>query len=113
VDRCPGRPRPGRSATSATCSTGSPAAATAATRIGCATTPAHDRYSLPFFIDPGWDRHRATDPFDDGGVVPLDQQARWDKANLREISGTYGAWLSAKVAKVFPDLATDTGLPVR
>ena len=72
-----------------------------------------DRYSLPFFMDPGWDAIVQPIEFPDQWRVPLDQQARWDKANLREISGTYGAWLSAKVAKVFPDLATDTGLPVR
>ena len=64
-----------------------------------------DRYSLPFFLDPGW--HASVEPihFVDEWEVPLDQQARWDKANLRELGGTYGDWLSAKVSKVFPDLA--------
>ena len=42
--------------------------------------------------------------------MPLDQQARWDKANLRDLSGTYGQWLGAKVAKVFPDLAAEVAL---
>jgi hypothetical protein len=45
--------------------------------------------------------------FDDGWVTPLDSQQRWDRANLRDIDGTYGQWLGAKVAKVFPDLARD------
>jgi isopenicillin N synthase-like dioxygenase len=71
-----------------------------------------DRYSLPFFLDPGW--HAVVEPimFDDEWAVPLDQQARWDKANLRDLSGVYGTWLSAKVAKVFPDLASDVALPL-
>ena len=71
-----------------------------------------DRYSLPFFLDPGW--HASVEPieFGDEYAAPVDAVARWDRANLCEISGTYGDWLSAKVAKVFPDLATDTDLPV-
>jgi len=71
-----------------------------------------DRYSLPFFLDPGW--HAVVEPIPFGGEwdVPLDQQARWDRANLRDISGVYGTWLSAKVAKVFPDLATEVALPL-
>jgi len=73
----------------------------------------HDRYSLPFFLDPGWSASVEPIEFDDEWAVPLDQQARWDTANLRDLSGTYGQWLGAKVAKVFPDLAADvqtTGL---
>lgn len=67
----------------------------------------NDRYSLPYFLDPGWDA--VVDPlaFDDDCDVSQARQARWDKANLGEISGTYGTWLSAKVGKVFPDLASD------
>ncbi len=67
----------------------------------------HDRYSLPFFLDPGW--HASVEPihFDDEWSPPHDAAARWDKANLRDISGTYGQWLGAKVAKVFPDLAAE------
>ena len=71
-----------------------------------------DRYSLPFFLDPGWEAVVQPIAFDDEWQVPLDQQARWDKANLRDISGTYGQWLSAKVAKVFPQLAEEVALPV-
>jgi len=67
-----------------------------------------DRYSLPYFLDPGWDA--VVDPlsFDDEYEVSTATRARWDKANLREISGTYGTWLSAKVGKVFPELAKET-----
>ena len=71
-----------------------------------------DRYSLPFFLDPGWNAVVEPIAFDDEWDVPLDQQARWDKANLREISGFYGTWLSAKVSRVFPNLATEVALPL-
>jgi len=64
-----------------------------------------DRYSLPFFFDPGWDAVVEPLEFDDDWQVPADAQDRWDRANLHQVSGTYGQWLGAKVAKVFPDLA--------
>ena len=64
-----------------------------------------DRYSLPFFLDPGWDAVIEAIDLDDGWVAPVDADRRWDRANLRELSGTYGDWLTAKVSKVFPDLA--------
>ncbi len=66
-----------------------------------------DRYSLPFFLDPGWNAVVRPLEFDDDWVTPLDSQQRWDRANLRNVDGTYGEWLGAKVAKVFPDLARD------
>ena len=65
-----------------------------------------DRYSLPFFLDPGWDAVIESIDLDDGWVAPVDADRRWDRANLRDLSGTYGDWLTAKVSKVFPDLAT-------
>jgi isopenicillin N synthase-like dioxygenase len=63
-----------------------------------------DRYSLPFFLDPGWDASVEPLELDDGWVAPDDAAQRWDRANLRDVGGTYGDWLGAKVAKVFPDL---------
>ena len=42
---------------------------------------------------------------DDDWVTPADADRRWDRANLRDLDGTYGEWLTAKVSKVFPDLA--------
>ncbi len=66
-----------------------------------------DRYSLPFFLDPGWNAVVQPLEFDDDWTTPLDSQQRWDRASLRDIDGTYGQWLGAKVAKVFPDLARD------
>ena len=38
---------------------------------------------------------------------PDDAEHRWDGTSLRDISGTYGEYLLAKVSKVFPDLFTD------
>lgn len=67
----------------------------------------NDRYSLPYFLDPGWDAVVEPLAFDDNCDVSPTRRARWDKANLGDISGTYGTWLSAKVGKVFPDLASD------
>lgn len=69
-----------------------------------------DRYSLPFFLDPGWNAVVEPLIIDDGWVTPLDADARWDKANLRDVGGTYGNWLTAKVSKVFPDLAGRAGM---
>jgi isopenicillin N synthase-like dioxygenase len=67
----------------------------------------HDRYSLPFFLDPGW--HASIEPleFDDDWLQPADAGARWDRADLTRVGGTYGDWLTAKVTKVFPGLARD------
>jgi isopenicillin N synthase-like dioxygenase len=67
----------------------------------------NDRYSLPFFLDPGWDASIEPIQLDDDWQQPADASERWDRANLGDVHGTYGEWLSAKVAKVFPDLARD------
>ena len=64
-----------------------------------------DRYSLPFFLDPGWDAAVQPLAFDDEWVASAQTHARWDRQNLTEVTGTYGDWLGAKVKKVFPDLA--------
>jgi isopenicillin N synthase-like dioxygenase len=68
----------------------------------------HDRYSLPFFLDPGWDAVVEPLEFDDGWTASAHTHARWDRANLSEVHGTYGDWLGAKVRKVFPDLPHPT-----
>ena len=73
----------------------------------------HDRYSLPFFLDPGWDAVIEAIDLDDGWVAPADADRRWDRANLRDLKGTYGDWLTEKVRKVFPDLAEVLGEPQR
>jgi isopenicillin N synthase-like dioxygenase len=62
-----------------------------------------ERLSFPFFFDPGWDAEVRPLPL--AGPEPDDDAAhRWDGTSLRDLSGTYGDYLSSKVAKVFPDL---------
>jgi len=62
-----------------------------------------DRLSFPFFFDPGWDAEIR--PVPEAGPAGLRPEAdRWDGASVHEWSGTYGDYLTAKVAKVFPAL---------
>ncbi|MGC5009659.1 isopenicillin N synthase family dioxygenase [Streptosporangium sp. DT93] len=62
-----------------------------------------DRLSFPFFFDPGW--------YDEVPPLPSvpgrEDRPRWDGQDLRAFSGTYGDYLTAKVAKVFPELAAE------
>lgn len=62
----------------------------------------HDRLSVPFFLDPSWNASVEPLPIDPPADVTSDD--RWDGADVHAFSGTYGAYISAKVAKVFPDL---------
>jgi isopenicillin N synthase-like dioxygenase len=63
---------------------------------------ARGRLSFPLFYDPGFDAE----------IVPLpahteiddDFGQRWDRASVHAFEGTYGDYLKAKVARVFPDL---------
>ena len=69
-------------------------------------TTNRERISLPFFFDPSWNAEVAAIPL--GGVPPTDdERTRWDSTSLRTLSGTYGDYLTAKVAKVFPKLGTN------
>jgi isopenicillin N synthase-like dioxygenase len=66
-----------------------------------------DRLSFPFFLDPSWDAvvdrlPIVERPLDDGGAAD-----RWDRTSVHGFTGTYGDYILAKVAKVFPDLAAD------
>ncbi len=66
-----------------------------------------DRLSWPFFFDPSWDADIR--PVGQGALTALaapddDAASRWDAASVHEFLGTYGDYLTAKVAKVFPDL---------
>ncbi len=66
-------------------------------------TGAGDRLSFPCFIDPAWDAVCPVLPLD--GTPPADEpERRWDGASVRAWDGTYGDYLTSKVAKVFPDL---------
>jgi len=67
-----------------------------------------DRLSFPFFFDPAWDAEVRPVP----GLGPTTSVApadRWDGASVHEWSGTYGDYLVAKVARVFPALAAELG----
>ena len=65
-----------------------------------------DRLSFPFFFDPGWDAEvpplpgSATRPGAGRRRRPLGR-----RTSSTSWSGTYGDYLTAKVARVFPDLA--------
>jgi len=62
-----------------------------------------DRLSFPFFLDPSWTAE--VEPLPLKGTVPADDAgSRWDGVSVHEWSGTYGDYLTAKVARVFPDL---------
>jgi len=63
----------------------------------------NERLSFPFFFDPDFTAE----------VPPLPAAARgggerWDGQDLRAFEGTYGDYLTAKVAKVFPELSSGT-----
>jgi isopenicillin N synthase-like dioxygenase len=63
------------------------------------------RLSFPYFFDPSWDAELTPLPLTDE-LPPDDADSRWDRASVHAYSGTYGQYLTAKVRKVFPDLAT-------
>jgi isopenicillin N synthase-like dioxygenase len=60
-----------------------------------------DRISCPVFFDPSRD---AVVPHMPLGAAAGPPPARWDGADPLAFEGTYGDYLVAKVAKVFPDL---------
>jgi isopenicillin N synthase-like dioxygenase len=69
---------------------------------------AADRLSMPLFLDPAWDAEVRPIPGAAGRDRGRDTD-RWDGASVHAWSGTYGDYLLAKVAKVFPTLAGDVG----
>jgi isopenicillin N synthase-like dioxygenase len=69
--------------------------------------PSRDRYSFPLFLDPSWDA--VVEPIP--GMEPTAEArrrstaGRWDDADLfAGTGGTYGDYLSRKVAGAFPGL---------
>lgn len=67
-------------------------------------TTGASRLSFPFFFDPAWTAEVRPAVTADGAPV-ADDRARWDGASVHDFAGTYGDYVTAKVAKVFPDLA--------
>lgn len=72
--------------------------------------PDRDRYSFPLFLDPEWDAVVAPLPGAEptGSVLDSAAEGRWDGASVFDAHGTYGDYLTAKVAKVFPELFEST-----
>jgi isopenicillin N synthase-like dioxygenase len=65
-------------------------------------TSGRDRLSFPFFFDPAFTEE--VPPLPDRAAVAEDGRRRWDDASPLAFEGTYGEYLTAKVAKVFPQL---------
>lgn len=63
------------------------------------------RYSWPFFLDPAFDAIVAPLPGSLVRPADVDAATRWDRASVHTLGGTYGDYLLAKVARVFPALA--------
>jgi isopenicillin N synthase-like dioxygenase len=67
-----------------------------------------DRLSFPLFVDPSWDAQ--VTPLPEAAVTggprqDVDADSRWDGQSVHAWEGVYGDYLTAKVAKVFPQLA--------
>ncbi|MEZ5381689.1 MAG: 2-oxoglutarate and iron-dependent oxygenase domain-containing protein [Microthrixaceae bacterium] len=71
-------------------------------------TSGQGRLSFPFFFDPAWDAR--IDPIPGLTAPPAAERSdRWDGANPLAWRGTYGEYLTTKVARVFPDLFGSIG----
>lgn len=64
-------------------------------------TSGQSRLSFPYFFDPSWEATVPTLPLD---ASPLPDAERWDGNDVTAWEGRYGDYLTAKVAKVFPEL---------
>ena len=63
-----------------------------------------DRLSFPFFFDPNFAAEVRPIELSGTPVLDDDKDRRWDGASVHQFRGTYGDYLLAKVAKVFPEL---------
>jgi isopenicillin N synthase-like dioxygenase len=64
--------------------------------------PERDRLSFPIFFDPNFNSD--VKPIAVNAPLDDDRDERWDRASVRDFSGTYGDYLLGKVSKVFPQL---------
>ncbi|MCU1426337.1 MAG: iron oxidase [Actinomycetia bacterium] len=64
------------------------------------------RLSFPFFYDPSWDA--LVQPVPGANATSARARKRWDGADPLTFTGTYGDYLFAKVARVFPELGAGT-----
>jgi isopenicillin N synthase-like dioxygenase len=72
-------------------------------------TSGRDRLSFPFFFDP--DFSSTVPPLPDRAAVAPDGRRRWDGQSPLAFDGTYGEYLTAKVARVFPELRGELEQP--
>jgi isopenicillin N synthase-like dioxygenase len=72
-------------------------------------TSGRDRLSFPFFFDP--DFAATVPPLPARAAVTSDGRRRWDGQSPLAFEGTYGDYLTAKVARVFPRLMREVGQP--
>ena len=70
--------------------------------------PMVERLTVPFFLDPSWDAEIV--PVPGLGDTAAPAPARWDGRSVFDFEGTYGSYLGAKVAAVFPAQADVAGL---
>ncbi len=70
-------------------------------------TSGRGRLSFPFFMDP--DFTAEVPPLPNRAATDAGGRRRWDGASPLAFEGTYGAYLTAKVAKVFPHLHDEVG----
>lgn len=66
-----------------------------------------DRYSFPFFFDPGFDAAIKRLPLTDEQLAQIQAtpgSERWDQTDIQTYQGSYGDYLLKKIGKVFPDL---------
>ena len=66
-----------------------------------------DRLSFPYFFDPTF--AATVTPVVDAAEMGAVNDERWDGASPLAFQGTYGDYLTAKVAKVFPELFASLG----
>jgi isopenicillin N synthase-like dioxygenase len=72
-------------------------------------TSGRERLSFPFFFDP--DFSASVPPLPSHAAVRSDGRRRWDGQSPLAFEGTYGEYLTAKVAKVFPELRAELEQP--
>jgi isopenicillin N synthase-like dioxygenase len=72
------------------------------TRHRVRNTSGASRLSFPYFFDPSWDATVPTLPLP--ATPDRASHERWDGGDVLAWEGTYGDYLTAKVAKVFPEL---------
>ena len=75
------------------------------------TVPAVERLSMPLFLDPGWAARVEPLP----GMAPTGDALtatghRWDGESVFDVDGTYGEYLTSRVARAFPELFREVGV---